>query len=135
MTTNEQIVVKTEVAFDLSKVAYLVCTGLESGSYGSFAIVGYKKPRKVWTGKGWEKVFRHVNYAVSETGGVVLVERHVEEEDQKKLLLDRVACERGLNVMARLYPRHFADFVNDHYDVITGDVFIQCALLGEIVYG
>jgi len=37
--------------------------------------------------------------------------------------------------MAEKYPRHFANFAQEAEDAETGDVFIQCCVLGEIVYG
>jgi hypothetical protein len=37
--------------------------------------------------------------------------------------------------MAREAPQHFADFLNENDDADTGDVFVQCCLLGEIRYG
>jgi len=41
----------------------------------------------------------------------------------------------GLKLMATKYPKHFADWINENDDAITGDVFLQCALFGEIVFG
>lgn len=41
----------------------------------------------------------------------------------------------GVAVMAAKYPRHFGDLLADNSDATTGDVLIQCALFGEIVYG
>jgi hypothetical protein len=41
----------------------------------------------------------------------------------------------GLQVLATKYPHHFADIVGDNSDCTTGDVLVQCALFGEIVYG
>jgi hypothetical protein len=41
----------------------------------------------------------------------------------------------GLQVLATKYPHHFADIVGDKSDCTTGDVLVQCALFGEIVYG
>ena len=41
----------------------------------------------------------------------------------------------GLGVMANRYPRHFKDVITDNHDAETGDVFIQCSVFGEIVFG
>ena len=41
----------------------------------------------------------------------------------------------GLQVMASKYPRHFADVLNENDDAGTGDVFLQCCLFGEIIFG
>lgn len=48
---------------------------------------------------------------------------------------DKAAIEKGISIMANKYPRHFANMVNENGDAETGDVFLQCCLFGEIVYG
>lgn len=49
--------------------------------------------------------------------------------------LDLAAIRRGLAIMAKLEPKHFADFLNEQYDATTADVFVQCCVFGEVVYG
>ena len=41
----------------------------------------------------------------------------------------------GLNIMASRYPRHFKNVITENHDAETSDVFIQCAVFGEIVFG
>jgi hypothetical protein len=41
----------------------------------------------------------------------------------------------GLQVMAEKYPKHFADVMTEDGDATTGDVLLQCALFGKLVYG
>lgn len=48
--------------------------------------------------------------------------------------LDLESIASGLNTMATECPRHFADFLNEKADSITGDAFLQCCLFGELVY-
>lgn len=48
---------------------------------------------------------------------------------------DLNSIQNGLKVMAEKAPSHFGDFMDDTHDAITADVFLQCCLLGEIVYG
>jgi hypothetical protein len=36
--------------------------------------------------------------------------------------------------MAVECPRHFADFLNEKADAVTGDAFLQCCLFGEVIY-
>jgi hypothetical protein len=50
-------------------------------------------------------------------------------------MLDRVAILEGLRIMAEKEPRHFADFMTENDDADTGDVFLQCCLYGEVIYG
>ncbi len=56
------------------------------------------------------------------------------ESESEVLRLDLTSIANGLNVMASRYPRHFADFLNENTDGITGDVFLQCCLLGEVIH-
>ena len=41
----------------------------------------------------------------------------------------------GLGVMANRYPHHFKDVIAENHDAETSDIFIQCAVFGEIVFG
>jgi len=49
--------------------------------------------------------------------------------------LTQESVHKGIKVMAEKYSRHFSDFMNDNHDSITADVFLQCCLFGEVVYG
>ncbi len=42
---------------------------------------------------------------------------------------------KGLELMRDQYPRHYADLVEENDDLITGDVFLQLATFGELIYG
>ena len=50
-------------------------------------------------------------------------------------ILSRDSIRRGLQTMADKYPRHWSDFVRENEDAITGDVFVQCVVFGEVVFG
>lgn len=68
-------------------------------------------------------------------GSKTLMIRDEEADEPKEYTLDLEGIKRGLQVMADKFPKHFADFLSDNGDDITGDVFLQCALLGDIIYG
>lgn len=57
------------------------------------------------------------------------------ENKNKAYRLDLNAIKKGLNVMATKYPKHFADFMAENEDAITGDVFFQCCVFGDAIYG
>lgn len=57
------------------------------------------------------------------------------EEDEKVYWLGRNQLLAGLQIMAEKYTRHFSDMVSENDDAITGDVYLQCCLFGEVVYG
>lgn len=65
---------------------------------------------------------------------------HVSEDEPikgqgKVYKLNRHNLESGLQVMSDKYPQHFADFVQENDDAVTGDVFLQCCLFGEAIFG
>jgi hypothetical protein len=57
------------------------------------------------------------------------------EPDEPGVRLDRAALAKGLQVMADKYPGHFADMQKKNDDAVTGDVFLQCCLFGEVIFG
>ena len=77
----------------------------------------------VWYGNSKRNVFAEPDFKVT-----------IDTEEGLETL-DAAAIEKGLGVMATRYARHFADIVQDNMDADTGDVFLQCALFGEVVYG
>jgi len=115
-----------------SRIADLLCAGFEGGVGYWCCITGYTEPEEPRSAWGDTTIFRHVDYPLC--GGAVLCEV-TDEDDPETLILDRKAVERGLRLMAEKYPRHWGDFIAENEDACTGDVFIQCALLGEVVYG
>ena len=56
-----------------------------------------------------------------------------EENKKHKLNIDNITS--GLQTMAKKYPEHFADLMSENTDNITSDVFLQCCLFGEVIYG
>lgn len=48
--------------------------------------------------------------------------------------INREAVAKGIEIMARDYPHHFADLARDNGDAITADLFLQCILFGKEVY-
>lgn len=130
---------KTEtfpVAFNVpqQRVWDLLCCGMEGGSYSSFRYVDHKVKA------GIEVEYGHIDPPFH--GGHIRVTDKYQEseaieagEKVEFYKIDREALKRGLAVMGEKYPHLMSSFINDNEDVITGDAFIQCALLGEIVYG
>lgn len=71
-------------------------------------------------------------------GGTLIISVIPEDEEDKKLphyRLNLASIKKGLQVMADKFPKHFADVTNDNADATTGDVFLQCALFGDVIYG
>ncbi len=77
-------------------------------------------------------------YAVDVTNGLgVLFDGYVDLEDTINggtYRLDRSAVERGIEIMACEAPRQFGRFLAGNGDNGTASAFLQCALLGEVMY-
>lgn len=117
--------VPTTVNIMETRVRDLLCCALEGGSNYWYCIANYKFKE----GKGFgDYEFAHLD--VPFDGGSLLI-----QADDQYRVLDEAAMIKGLNLMAKNYPKHFEDFMNEDYDANTGDVFLQLSLFGEIVYG
>jgi len=53
----------------------------------------------------------------------------------KKWRLDKKTLVRGWKVMHDDYPSHYGDAISENDDAGTGDVYLQCCLFGEVIYG
>lgn len=84
-----------------------------------------------------ENYFHYAELLPLEEGGALII-RTLENDEingHKSRRLDRDTIAKGCAVMAEKYARHWSNFVTEHDDAETGDVFLQCCLFGEIVFG
>ena len=56
-------------------------------------------------------------------------------EEPTKHYLTLKDVRKGLRLMKKEYPHHYADLVEENDDAITGDVWLQLAVFGEVIYG
>lgn len=70
-------------------------------------------------------------------GDCVLLGKRLAVKDDEGVVheLDRAAVARALALMPSVAPRHFADLLAEDTDTTTGDVLVQLAVFGEVVYG
>ncbi len=122
----------------MSRIADLLCSGFEGGIGYWARIEKYKEPsepidRSV-LGPSWDgEVYPYIHYPLTPDGAVII--KDTEDDKGKKYTLDMKAIKKGLAIFQEKYPSHFGNWLSEDDDAITGDVFIQCCLLGEIVYG
>ena len=114
------------------QVAELLAIILRAGPNAAYEIVDSQRPPSFDFRSDPESVFPELDYPLNEGGSLAIV-RKGQNPDGRRLDLEAIGD--GLNVMAAHYPRHFADFLNETSDVITADVFLQCCLFGELIYG
>ena len=65
-----------------------------------------------------------------------LDEAETEEEKndaRHTITMDNVL--KGLELMRDEHPRHYADLMEEDDDLTTGDVWLQLAVFGELIYG
>ena len=126
--------VTIQVDIPLLRIADLVSAGIEAGSSATFMVAGYKKPPLV-TFRYYEKeLIKHLDYPLNEGGAVLLVVR-CDDDDTKQYPLTLESMKAGLAVFQEKAPHQFKAFMEENEDALTGDCFLQCCLLGEVVYG
>ena len=63
------------------------------------------------------------------------VEELEEGEKPTKYTLTLKDVRKGLRLMKKNYPNHYNDLMEECEDAITGDVWLQLAVFGELIYG
>ncbi len=58
-----------------------------------------------------------------------------EEGNPNSHRLGRDEIRKGLSAMAKKFPRHLSDALTGNGDAETADVFLQCSLFGDVIYG
>jgi hypothetical protein len=122
----EVIVSKNEISFQvkitISKedIENLIVSAFEGGSN-----YWYQIESKTF-GNYLETVFTH---------GLTVSNARSDEGKTKIGYLNKTTIQEALIKMEREFPRHFNDIRTDNADAITGDVFLQLAVLGEVIYG
>jgi len=133
-----EITIKKEVSLEI--LFNLLTAAFEGGSnYWIERAEKSKKPAKFEFVGMSGSVFIQ-DWPLNEGGEVTLYDTEAEDENGKqasyKVNLETI--QKGIQVMAEKYPKHFADAIdleNGCGDADTGDVFLQCCCLGEVVYG
>jgi hypothetical protein len=120
--------VKTTVNLTEQQVYDLLVTAREGGS--NYWIDSYVStaPAESFTPVDGE-VYKFADYPLH--GGSITITH----DETEKAILNLENIQSGLQVMANKYNRHFTDLLNDNMDAITADVFLQCCVFGELVYG
>lgn len=49
--------------------------------------------------------------------------------------LNKITIEEGLNLMLKTHPSSFKEILDENWDADTADVFMQCCVLKDIIYG
>jgi len=117
-------------------VADMLCCAFEGGSDYWAEIKEQRKPEefvfRYMADVLGDKPTSYTDYPLNR-GGFLMVGDI--EGDMPDALLDMGTIRLGLQLMADKYPNHWHDFINDNEDATTSDVFLQCCLYGEVIFG
>ena len=132
-TTTETIAVKITHQISRQRISDLLCSAFEGGSNYWYVIEKFIQPETLNFRTDEEEIFKHLDYPLNEGGAILIGDN--EDEDAGTKRLDLKSIQKGLRTMAKKYPRHMSDFLNENDDAGTGDVFLQCCLFGDVIYG
>ena len=79
----------------------------------------------------WRNVRKVYLLPLLEGGKVILNDA----ESGEKHTLDLAAIRRGVKAMSEKYPKQWADFRSQNDDAETADIFVQCCIFGDAIYG
>lgn len=117
---------------DSDRVRDLLCAGLESPRAWGHQVERYEAP----TQGSWPGVssYTPADWALWDPtkGGSITI---IDGEDDEAWVLDGEAIAQGLRLLADREPMHFRNWLEENEDAITGDIFLQLAVLGEVTYG
>jgi hypothetical protein len=131
--TTFKIPVTTEIPIE--RVSDLLCSAFEGGSNYWYQIDNFIKPVNFNNSEEGDEEFRHLSYPINKGGALIISADEGEVSEEKTYRLDLESIEKGMKIMAEKYPSHFNDFLQDGDDACTGDVFLQCCLFGEVIFG
>lgn len=83
----------------------------------------------------WARIERNVGASAVAAGDGEWHVEDTEADEGQVYTLNHEALHRGMVAMARNYPRMFGQFLESREDADTGDVYLQCCLFGDVVYG
>lgn len=130
------IAISNRVAF--SEIENLLTSAFEGGSNYWYFITGKKAPKK-WSywGEYNEAKQKFLPLYVLNGGSLKIIDNEADDQSggKKVYTLDMHAIENGLQVMASNFANHFADVMSGNTDAETGDVFLQCCLFEDVIYG
>ena len=127
--------VTTQIDITRERIGDLLSCAFEGGSNYWAVVKEKQKPEAMpfrWMANVLSDPTYYADYPLNR-GGFLMVGDI--EGDMPDGLLDLGTIRHGLQVMADKYPRHFSTFLNENEDADTGDVFLQCCLWGEVIFG
>lgn len=132
----ENVVIKIEQVITQQRIEDLLCGAFEGGS-DYWAITGVTKEQK-------DAVKAEYSFEVATRGGEIEV-FDVEDTKTKLGVINEERIRKAFELMAKgenekgesepHLTEHLQQFLDECEDAVTGDVFLQLAVMGEVVFG
>lgn len=131
----KNIVIKLETEITIERIKDLLCAAFEGGiNYWATCSVGQDKV---------DEVKAEYYHEIPVMGGEITI---LDNETQEELgKIDMESMKQAFEYMAAGTDKngkdcpgfrdHFADFMGENDDANTGDIFVQLAVMGEVIYG
>lgn len=130
-----EITIKTELSN--KDIGNLLISAFEGGSNYWYMILERIEP-KVWEFEDKQSDGENFLYTCPlNPGGALMIDDSQADDPtlKKPVRLDQARIKQGLEIMAIKYPKYWADVISEDTDANTGDVFLQCCIFGELIYG
>lgn len=117
------------------RLSDVLCSALEGGSNYWYWLEGKVEPT-VWEFESDPPRERshYLNDYPLNPGGALLIRDVEDEESHGTMCLDAQTIQWGLTILSQKYPQQIADILSEQDDANTGDILLQCALFGDIIY-
>jgi hypothetical protein len=135
------IKIKVEMEVSDQRISDLLCSAFEGGSNYWYMQLDHELPEgisfeefRAGGARQPKDGYCHWCQLIPLVEGCALTLR-VQDDPVKIHRITRECLEKGMGIFAKKYPYHFADFINENDDADTGDVFLQCVVFGDVIYG
>lgn len=131
MPNETPATVTVPFAMKLELLTNLIIGALEGGATYWLRSATYLTDTKAYESPAYAEV------AFWQKGGrmTVFYDDPDNEERQAGFEIGLTELTNGATVMSEKYPSHFGDLISENDDATTSDVYIQCVIFKEIIYG
>lgn len=120
-------------------VSDLISTAFEGGSNYWASVVSTQSPTKLNFRcdlfASDEEPHRYYDFPLNEGGSVTIGYEPIYAGGKGQEELNLQSIEKGLELLAEKYPNRFVAVCDEAYDADDADVFLQLAILNEVVFG
>jgi len=133
---------KISVDISIQTIRNLLCSAFEGGSNYWYQIDGYQLAPgfsiEDFRENGRmqpENDYFHWSQLIPTIPGCAVKVSAPDAPELGQKLLNLETLQKGLDILTEEYPWYIAIIINETDDAETGDVLLQCALFGDIIFG